>query len=837
MDKALKISGLSDLEFEVIFRNEAKEEMPVPAYPFRIYYYTNPIRKKAAFRDGSGTLHGCSIVNGRLHVFLDAPRFDAGMLRFRFEMDTNADGFGDTVRTSSREGTLPIQVANPPHGGECLRVVHTITVTDADLSREFLEAEEGVWIVTEDEHRLKIFEDYGIGDSGKKISALEEIFSPLAGFYIPGTKEENGVQVNRKFNLGFLDDVATRDFVERNIAKADARFKGTFNSLADLEAVADADNNDYGFVVSVDADGNTLYKRYKFDGEAWAFEFTLSNIAFSADQWAAIQSGITRALVEKLVALPSSPITSVRTLAGQALTGQGDVPVTLGIKSSKHLGLRINGVLASYQEFKTIGGVPVIGSGDIPAGGVVHLKAYFAYSEEEDAMLYDHGDVTSTEQIMGLLAAGKLPVLDVYLMEEGEPEPTDVYMSLPYGGAFNNGIGAAEEDWAVEFQFAYEFGYAYKVYFVTEDGALEGYFANEIGSSESFVTDIVENFTPFIGTYGSTTSAEIAAALNARKRVWVMKGDALYQYANGINDEYAYFVAPSMDGVTWLRLNTGTNVWAANVQRFQNTASRVTSLSASSTNNEYPAAKCVYDNLYKPGKVSQTITWSGSGASAEYTLSDIVTGNVPVALIEEAAVYGVIFNTTTGYFEYGGYTDIAADEMREAIAMRVAHIMRQAYQAYAGRIILPPLSAEDGAVSAFYNVKYAKYIPASIINEPRTAANNQFAQSKKLEEVDFIIGGSSWPTTPFGACESLKSFKVNALNTSISVLNSPLITVECIKYIVDKRTNTASPVAITLHATAYARMAADTTEYTYGGQTYTGIVAYANAKNITIASA
>lgn len=38
-------------------------------------------------------------------------------------------------------------------------------------------------------------------------------------------------------------------------------------------------------------------------------------------------------------------------------------------------------------------------------------------------------------------------------------------------------------------------------------------------------------------------------------------------------------------------------------------------------------------------------------------------------------------------------------------------------------------------------------------------------------------------------------------------------------------------------ADAYARCVADTTEYTYNGQTYTGIIAYAAARNITIASA
>ena len=53
---------------------------------------------------------------------------------------------------------------------------------------------------------------------------------------------------------------------------------------------------------------------------------------------------------------------------------------------------------------------------------------------------------------------------------------------------------------------------------------------------------------------------------------------------------------------------------------------------------------------------------------------------------------------------------------------------------------------------------------------------------------------------------------------------------------VENAVNT-SAITITLHATAYARCQADTTEYTYQGNTYTGILALATAHNISIASA
>ena len=47
-------------------------------------------------------------------------------------------------------------------------------------------------------------------------------------------------------------------------------------------------------------------ERYKFNGTAWEYEYDLNNSGFTADQWAAINSGITQALVTKLAALPTN---------------------------------------------------------------------------------------------------------------------------------------------------------------------------------------------------------------------------------------------------------------------------------------------------------------------------------------------------------------------------------------------------------------------------------------------------------------------------------------------------------------------------------------------------
>ena len=90
------------------------------------------------------------------------------------------------------------------------------------------------------------------------------------------------------------NQLADKNFVNSSIATNTANFIGTFNSVAELEAYTGAkDDNDYAFVISTDAAGNTLYNRYKWNGTAWLFEYALNNSSFTAAQWAAINSGAT----------------------------------------------------------------------------------------------------------------------------------------------------------------------------------------------------------------------------------------------------------------------------------------------------------------------------------------------------------------------------------------------------------------------------------------------------------------------------------------------------------------------------------------------------------------
>ena len=97
------------------------------------------------------------------------------------------------------------------------------------------------------------------------------------------------------------NQLADKNFVNSSIATNTATFIGTFNSVAELEAYSgQKDDNDYAFVISTDAAGNTLYNRYKWNGTAWLFEYALNNSSFTANQWAAINSGATTANIGQI---------------------------------------------------------------------------------------------------------------------------------------------------------------------------------------------------------------------------------------------------------------------------------------------------------------------------------------------------------------------------------------------------------------------------------------------------------------------------------------------------------------------------------------------------------
>ena len=97
--------------------------------------------------------------------------------------------------------------------------------------------------------------------------------------------------------------LTTEDFVNSSIATNTAYFRGTFDSVEDLEAYeGEKTNNDYAFVRTANEFGAISFNRYKYSSqsESWEYEYTLNNSSFTSAQWEAINSGITAELVAKI---------------------------------------------------------------------------------------------------------------------------------------------------------------------------------------------------------------------------------------------------------------------------------------------------------------------------------------------------------------------------------------------------------------------------------------------------------------------------------------------------------------------------------------------------------
>ena len=92
------------------------------------------------------------------------------------------------------------------------------------------------------------------------------------------------------------NQLADKDFVNSSIATATAEFKGSFTSLDELKATS-GNLNDYAFYLHKDSVGNSIVDRYKWTTAGWLYEYTLNNSSFTAEQWAALNSGITATLV------------------------------------------------------------------------------------------------------------------------------------------------------------------------------------------------------------------------------------------------------------------------------------------------------------------------------------------------------------------------------------------------------------------------------------------------------------------------------------------------------------------------------------------------------------
>ena len=143
------------------------------------------------------------------------------------------------------------------------------------------------------------------------------------------TTTQVGTLISTAINSA-LAAYATKEYVGQQVQEYAGTFRGTYDTLADLEATTGNHHNDYAWVKVTDSDGDNDYDRYKYNGSEWIYEYRLNNTHFTSDELAAIRSGMTTAKREKLDALPTNADLTTA-LAGKQASITDGVQIGLGL--------------------------------------------------------------------------------------------------------------------------------------------------------------------------------------------------------------------------------------------------------------------------------------------------------------------------------------------------------------------------------------------------------------------------------------------------------------------------------------------------------------------------
>ena len=171
------------------------------------------------------------------------------------------------------------------------------------------------------------------------------------------------------------NQLADKNWVGQQVATASATFRGTNTTAAtESELITWAnqlphDENDYVFWQRQDQAGNNYYSRYKFNGEQWLFEYNITSTSFTAEQWAAINSGITEGGLNEIIEAIAdcATIEQVQGKLDKFSLGAHDLPVWFDSNKDPQVidALHVPGDIKSGSNIEASKGVSAKGIADL----------------------------------------------------------------------------------------------------------------------------------------------------------------------------------------------------------------------------------------------------------------------------------------------------------------------------------------------------------------------------------------------------------------------------------------------------------------------------------------
>lgn len=204
---------------------------------------------------------------------------------------------------------------------------------------------------------------------------------------------------------------------------------------------------------------------------------------------------------------------------------------------------------------------------------------------------------------------------------------------------------------------------------------------------------------------------------------------------------------------------------------------------------------------------------------------------------------GAVYNEQTGFYELNGLTDITEEQMRNIYVYTSGAINQNNLS---GKFCnLPvrtnlPFKANSGGyfgdanIDAMFATNHTIEVVhiGSIIYPNYT--NYAFTRCDKLRKILTVIDLNNYRvntpiTTMFQGCILLEYVRIQKIKQSISFLDSPLLSLESLQYLITNAANT-SAITVTVHADVYAKIQDETqTEWH-------ALITSAQEKNITFAT-
>lgn len=135
--------------------------------------------------------------------------------------------------------------------------------------------------------------------SGNPLADKDYVTTQVGNKTVDTAHIDNGAVTTVKIADGNVTKVKLAQDVLNFLEEYLADFKGTVETTAALKALT-GNKNDWAVYKHTDSNNNVIYSRYRYDESyndattgKWKFELDINSSAFTAAQWAAINSGVT----------------------------------------------------------------------------------------------------------------------------------------------------------------------------------------------------------------------------------------------------------------------------------------------------------------------------------------------------------------------------------------------------------------------------------------------------------------------------------------------------------------------------------------------------------------